>query len=85
MKKAILYFLLFSSSFLRAQFYELGLGGSGTLFHGDVGAVGTNGLWILTQPTGGSNHFTPSIQLALEHANELLPRLCWRIRRLGEG
>ena len=36
MKKALLYFLLFSSSFLHAQFYELGLGGSGTLFHGDV-------------------------------------------------
>ena len=42
MKKAILYFLLFSSYFLHAQFYELGLGGSGTLFHGDVGAVGAN-------------------------------------------
>ena len=42
MKKVLLYFLLFSSSFLHAQFYELGLGGSGTLFHGDVGAVVDN-------------------------------------------
>jgi len=56
MKKVLLYFLLFSSSFLHAQFYELGLGGSGTLFHGDVGAVGTNAQGVYgflpNQPVG---------------------------------
>jgi len=41
---------------MRGQFYEIGLGGSGTLFHGDVGAVGTaaQGAYGFTpnQPAG---------------------------------
>jgi hypothetical protein len=41
---------------VRGQFYELGLGGSGTLFHGDVGAVmnAAQGLygWVPNQPAG---------------------------------
>ena len=48
-------FLGLSTSML-GQFYELGLGGSGTLFHGDVGAVGTaaQGAYGFTpnQPAG---------------------------------
>ena len=44
-------FLGLSNSML-GQFYELGLGGSGTLFHGDVGAVATGAK--------GAHGFTPN-------------------------
>lgn len=37
---------------LRAQFYELGIGGGGTMFNGDVGAVGLSAQ--------GSNGFVPN-------------------------
>lgn len=42
---------LISSTMLQAQFYEFGLGGGGTMFHGDVGAVGFNAT--------GANGFVP--------------------------
>ena len=43
MKRSVFTFLLLVVSWTAsAQFYELGLGGGGTLFHGDVGAVAFN-------------------------------------------
>ena len=42
------------------QFYELGLGGSGTLFHGDVGAVG-----IAAQGAYGFTPNQPAAQITL--------------------
>lgn len=41
-KITVCFVLLLSSAALWSQSYELGLGGGGTLFHGDVGAVGLN-------------------------------------------
>jgi len=46
MKRTLLYswVLLLSSASLWSQSYELGIGAGGTLFHGDVGAVGMNAV-----------------------------------------
>jgi hypothetical protein len=39
MKRYILLILMFTLSIsMRAQYYELGFGGGGSVFHGDVGA-----------------------------------------------
>ncbi|MGB2353693.1 MAG: DUF6089 family protein [Schleiferiaceae bacterium] len=43
MKRYILLILMFTLSIsMRAQYYELGFGGGGSVFHGDVGAVALN-------------------------------------------
>ena len=43
MKRKIIFILMLTFSIgVRAQYYELGFGGGGTLFHGDVGAVAFN-------------------------------------------
>jgi hypothetical protein len=58
MKKACasILILLTGTLSVQAQFYELGFGGAGSVFHGDVGAVGTKaqGLYgfLPNQPLG---------------------------------
>ena len=57
MIRYVLLILMFTlSNSMRAQYYELGFGGGGSIFHGDVGAVALNAEGILNTSQSANRH-----------------------------